>query len=204
MLFLFSVPSQTIPTNARAFLQPSIAGASPCSKMCRFMVSLGPGLAAWVQPRRRIHGILTRSFGWSSLCASVLRIHTIEMSGIRANSSRVASLLVLISLLIAASSPRCVWCVGEDEYSKSGNPAVLPIVTSLIYNQILNLTKIFNKEIASTLSFCTRDVWVEFEKLDLFTALLMCFLANLIEVFSLSQGSWSGWGIPVREQLGVS
>lgn len=80
------------------------------------------------------------------------------MSGIRANSSRAASLLVLISFLLAASSPRRVWCVGEDEYSKSGNPAVLPLVTTLIYNQILNLTKIFNKEITSTLGFCTRDV----------------------------------------------
>lgn len=80
------------------------------------------------------------------------------MSGIRANSSRVASLLVLISVLIAAYSPRRVWCVGEDEYSKSGNPAVLPVVTSLIYNQILDLTKTFNKELSSTLSFCTMDV----------------------------------------------
>ncbi|XP_042046010.1 putative white-brown complex homolog protein 30 isoform X1 [Salvia splendens] len=80
------------------------------------------------------------------------------MSGIRGNSSRVASLLVWISVLIAASSLRGVWCQGEDEYSKTGNPAVLPVVTSMIYHQIRNLTKIFNKEITSSLGFCTRDV----------------------------------------------
>ncbi|KAI3473977.1 hypothetical protein Pfo_028765 [Paulownia fortunei] len=81
----------------------------------------------------------------------------IEMSGIRINSSRVASLVLLIWVLVVASSPR-VWCVDEDDYSKSGNPKVLPLVTSLIYNQILNLTQIFNKEITGSLGYCTKDV----------------------------------------------
>ncbi|CAA0836511.1 Putative white-brown complex homolog protein 30 [Striga hermonthica] len=79
------------------------------------------------------------------------------MSGIRANSSRIASSALLIWLLVLACLGR-VWCVDEDEYSKSSNPKVLSVVTSLIYNQILNLTQIFNKEITSTLGYCTRDV----------------------------------------------
>ncbi|PIN07861.1 Transporter, ABC superfamily (Breast cancer resistance protein) [Handroanthus impetiginosus] len=81
----------------------------------------------------------------------------IEMFGIRINSSRVASLLLLILVLVLGSSWR-VWCVDEDEYSKSGNPKVLPVVTSMIYNQILNLAKIFNKEITESLGYCTKDV----------------------------------------------
>ncbi|KAL8516650.1 hypothetical protein ACS0TY_015055 [Phlomoides rotata] len=81
----------------------------------------------------------------------------IEMSGIRGNSSRVASSVLLILVLVLASS-RGAWCVGEDEYSKSGDPKVLPLVTSLIYNQILDLTSKFNKEISQTLGFCTRNV----------------------------------------------
>ncbi|KAI3472066.1 hypothetical protein Pfo_028754 [Paulownia fortunei] len=88
---------------------------------------------------------------------SAVKISMIEMSGIRINSSRVASLVLLIWVLVVASSPR-VWCVDEDDYSKSGNPKVLPLVTSLIYNQILNLTQIFNKEITGSLGYCTKDV----------------------------------------------
>lgn len=101
------------------------------------------------------------------------------MSGIRINSSRIASLALLIWVLLAASSPQ-VWCVDEDEYSKSGgNPKVLPLVTSLIYNQILNLTKIFNKEITLTLGYCTNDVWVclSFPKLINFVCNTFVFLS---------------------------
>ncbi|KAL6534170.1 hypothetical protein OROHE_013095 [Orobanche hederae] len=79
------------------------------------------------------------------------------MSGFRPNSSRIASFVLLIWVLVLASSGR-VWCMDEDDYSKSGNPKVLPLVTSLIYNQILNLTQIFNKEITDTLGYCTKNV----------------------------------------------
>ncbi|KAL7095855.1 hypothetical protein ACP275_10G048800 [Erythranthe tilingii] len=83
----------------------------------------------------------------------------VEMSGIRSDSSRIASSVLLIWVIVAASSSRRVWCVEEDEYTKSGgNPKVLPLVTSLIYNQILNLTKIFNKDITVSLGYCTNDV----------------------------------------------
>ncbi|KAL3628510.1 ABC transporter G member 28 [Castilleja foliolosa] len=80
------------------------------------------------------------------------------MSGIMVNSSRIASLVLLIWVVLLACSGRA-WCSDdEDEYSKSGNPKVLPLVTSLIYNQILNLTQIFNKEITVTLGYCTKNV----------------------------------------------
>ncbi|KAL0347177.1 UNVERIFIED_CONTAM: putative white-brown complexprotein 30 [Sesamum calycinum] len=81
----------------------------------------------------------------------------IEMSGIRVNSSRVSSFLVLFILVLVLGCSRRVWCANEDEYDESGNSKALPLVTSLIYNQISNLTKIFNKEITETLGYCTKD-----------------------------------------------
>lgn len=148
---------QNYSKNTYAFDHPSIIGVDALKiYLCGSLSSLhelkrGPFCRMW-----KLYVIL----GWFSLCTSVVKIHMIEMSGIRADSSRVASLVLLILVLVVASSRR-VWCVDEDEYSKSGNPKVLPLVTSLIYNQILNLTKIFNKEITLTLGYCTQDVWVK-------------------------------------------
>ncbi|XP_051132346.1 putative white-brown complex homolog protein 30 [Andrographis paniculata] len=84
-------------------------------------------------------------------------ICVIEMSRIRANSPQVGFLALLVWALVLGSS-RPVLCVDEDEYSKTGNPNVLPLVTSLIYNQFSNLTRIFNKEITESLGYCTQNV----------------------------------------------
>ncbi|KAM7526196.1 hypothetical protein LguiA_016098 [Lonicera macranthoides] len=63
----------------------------------------------------------------------------------------------LFIIIVLGCTPS-VRCIGGDDYSKTGNPKVLPLVTSLIYSQISNLTKIFNKDIIKTLGFCITDV----------------------------------------------
>ncbi|VFQ96993.1 unnamed protein product [Cuscuta campestris] len=81
----------------------------------------------------------------------------IEMSGTRIP---VPCLLLLI-LALASFWP--VWC--EDDVDDSdgdiggGNQAAaVPIVSSLIYTQISNLTKVYNKDINRELGFCINDV----------------------------------------------
>lgn len=86
----------------------------------------------------------------------------IEMSGTRIS---VPCLLFLI-LVLASSWP--AWCddgdesdddVSEGNQSNQGNQAAAaPIVSSLIYTQISNLTKVYNKEINQALGFCINDV----------------------------------------------
>ncbi|KAL3839675.1 hypothetical protein ACJIZ3_024266 [Penstemon smallii] len=83
------------------------------------------------------------------------KIYMAEMGGTRINSSRVPSLALFVLVLVLGSS-RGALGVDEDDYS--GNPRALPLVTSLIYNQILNLTKIFNVEIRDSLGYCIKDV----------------------------------------------
>ncbi|KAK9115607.1 hypothetical protein Sjap_014554 [Stephania japonica] len=51
-----------------------------------------------------------------------------------------------------------VHSLDEQEYKETGNPAVLPIVTELIYNRLMNLTAIFDGDIAKRLSFCIKDL----------------------------------------------
>ncbi|KAL2554433.1 putative white-brown complex-like protein 30 [Forsythia ovata] len=78
------------------------------------------------------------------------------MSGTRINASRVPYLLLILVLVLGCS--RRVWCVDGDEYNRTRNPKVVPLVASLIYSQISNLTKIFNKEITKSLGYCINDV----------------------------------------------
>lgn len=85
------------------------------------------------------------------------KIFVIKMRGMRIDSSCIQSLVLLILVLILGSS-RPVWCVDGDDYSNTGNPTAIPLVTSFIYSQISNLTKIFNKEITNSLGYCIKDV----------------------------------------------
>lgn len=78
------------------------------------------------------------------------------MSGLRFNIyciRRVVFVIILLSL-----SPPCVLGVDEDDYSESGNPAVLPLVTELIYRRLTNLTAIFNGDVANRLGFCIKNL----------------------------------------------
>ncbi|GAA0180024.1 hypothetical protein LIER_30054 [Lithospermum erythrorhizon] len=84
----------------------------------------------------------------------------IEMRGRKKiiHSSHVACLPCLIFSLVLLGSTQFGWSVDVDEYAKTGNPAAIPLVTSTIYNQISNLTKLFQKDIKNALGFCIKDV----------------------------------------------
>ncbi|KAF6167787.1 hypothetical protein GIB67_027565 [Kingdonia uniflora] len=46
----------------------------------------------------------------------------------------------------------------DDEYSETGNPALLPLITEVIYKRFSNLTGIFDGEIEDRLGFCIKDM----------------------------------------------
>ncbi|KAK2974739.1 hypothetical protein RJ640_007166, partial [Escallonia rubra] len=79
-----------------------------------------------------------------------------KMEGRKFNASTVP--YVSLFLVICVGFLRGVWCVNGDDYSKTGNPALVPLVTSLIYSQVSNLTTIFHKDITEGLGFCIKDV----------------------------------------------
>ncbi|XP_031128628.1 putative white-brown complex homolog protein 30 [Ipomoea triloba] len=83
----------------------------------------------------------------------------IEMSGTRIS---VPCLLFLI-LTLWSSWP--AWCDDGDEpdseisdANKGNHAAAAPIVSSLIYSQFSNITKVYNKEINQALGYCINDV----------------------------------------------
>ncbi|KAF3960274.1 hypothetical protein CMV_015000 [Castanea mollissima] len=78
------------------------------------------------------------------------------MSVFRANANWVAH--VLLFLIVFVGLVPCIHCVDGDDYSKTGDPALLPAVTQVIYGRLSNLTNILTQDIVNNLGFCIKDV----------------------------------------------
>lgn len=76
-----------------------------------------------------------------------------------------AGLLVLLVLLqcLNLSLPG-VAGVDEGDFSQTGNPAMLPLITKTIYARISNLTQVFNADINNHLSFCIKDFNIDWSE----------------------------------------
>ncbi|KAK6942790.1 ABC transporter family G domain [Dillenia turbinata] len=68
-----------------------------------------------------------------------------------------ANVIIVFGLTLVLSLVLQIRCVSEDEYSRTGNPAVLPEVTKLIYSHLTNLTQAFISEFNNELGFCVKD-----------------------------------------------
>uniref|UniRef100_A0A2N9EJZ0 ABC transporter domain-containing protein n=1 Tax=Fagus sylvatica TaxID=28930 RepID=A0A2N9EJZ0_FAGSY len=100
------------------------------------------------------------------------------MSESRANANWVAQ--VLLFLIVGLSLLPRIHCVDGDGYSDTGDPAVLPFVTQMIYDKLSNLTKILSQDINKNLGFCIKDVNTDWNGAFNFTGKLD-FLTNCIK-----------------------
>ncbi|CAM8961814.1 hypothetical protein QQ045_004130 [Rhodiola kirilowii] len=87
---------------------------------------------------------------------------------------------VIFVLALVLGKCWTVWCVDGDDYSQTGNSALLPLVTEIIYGQFSNLTTIFRPEINARLGFCINDIDAEWNSAFNFTGKLD-FLTNCIK-----------------------
>ncbi|KAJ8899734.1 hypothetical protein K2173_019433 [Erythroxylum novogranatense] len=83
------------------------------------------------------------------------------MSGVKISICRVPHVLLLL-LLVLYSFPYSS-CVDGDDYSKTGNPALLPLITDMIYKQLSNLSQVFHDNILDSLGFCVKDVKADWD-----------------------------------------
>ncbi|KAF2312128.1 hypothetical protein GH714_028158 [Hevea brasiliensis] len=74
----------------------------------------------------------------------------------------------------------CAHCVDEDDYSQTGNPALLPVITEMIYNRLSNLSRIFSDAILETSAFCVKDVKSDWDRAFNFKGKLD-FISNCIK-----------------------
>lgn len=81
-----------------------------------------------------------------------------EMNGSRIKVCWFQRVLLLV-VVVLSLLPR-IWCVDGDDYSQTGNPAVLPLVTDLVYSRLSNLSTILTNDIKKNLHFCIKNVCV--------------------------------------------
>ncbi|KAF3441868.1 hypothetical protein FNV43_RR15783 [Rhamnella rubrinervis] len=79
-----------------------------------------------------------------------------EMNGLRINVCWFPHALLFLVVVLSLSP--CIWCVDGDDYSQTSNPAVLPLVTDLIYKRLSNLSNILTNDIKDNLHFCIKNV----------------------------------------------
>lgn len=51
-------------------------------------------------------------------------------------------------------------CQDVNDYDQIDNPAVLPLITQLVYSRLSNLTTALSHDISNRSSFCVQDPWV--------------------------------------------
>ncbi|KAK3226542.1 hypothetical protein Dsin_006404 [Dipteronia sinensis] len=78
------------------------------------------------------------------------------MSGVRVNVNW--ALHAIFPLILVSNLLPIAQCVEGDDYSRTGNPAMLPPVTKLIYGRLSNLTGRLMDDLQSQMGFCIKNV----------------------------------------------
>lgn len=50
-----------------------------------------------------------------------------------------------------------VHCQDVGDYNEIDNPAILPLITQLVYSRLSNLTAVLSREISKRSDFCVKD-----------------------------------------------
>lgn len=69
----------------------------------------------------------------------------------------VKSCSILEWVVVVLSFSCGVHCQDVSDYSQIDNPAVLPLITQVVYSRISSLTTNLSKDIASRSSACVKD-----------------------------------------------
>ncbi|XP_021908567.1 putative white-brown complex homolog protein 30 [Carica papaya] len=88
--------------------------------------------------------------------------------------------LFFLFFVVALSVLPFTLCVDGNDYSQTGNPAAIPLVTGLIYSRLSNLSTILADDIVKNLGYCIKDVKKDWDGAFDFTGKLD-FLSNCIK-----------------------
>ena len=79
------------------------------------------------------------------------------MSALKISSICWVSCFLLFLIVVFNLLPNAFGVDGGD-YSQTGNPALLPIITDMIYKRLSNLSVVFGDDLMDNLSFCIKNV----------------------------------------------
>ncbi|KAK0583627.1 hypothetical protein LWI29_000441 [Acer saccharum] len=83
------------------------------------------------------------------------------MSGVRINVN--LALHAIFPLILVSNLFPIAQCADGDDYSRTGNPAMLPPVTQLIYGRLSNLTGRLMDDLQSQMGFCIKNVHADWK-----------------------------------------
>lgn len=52
----------------------------------------------------------------------------------------------------------CFLCLNGDDFSRTKNPATLPLVTQLMYGKLTNLTQFLSNDLRQNMGYCIKNV----------------------------------------------
>lgn len=84
------------------------------------------------------------------------------MKEVRVCHFRLLRLVVLIIFVVVLLSTSVVYSQDDldEDTSQAKSPAALQVVAHMLYNQIANVTHVFEPDIRKHLGFCIKDVYV--------------------------------------------
>ncbi|KAJ6699167.1 WHITE-BROWN COMPLEX-like protein 30-RELATED [Salix purpurea] len=85
------------------------------------------------------------------------------MSALKISSICWVSCFLLFLIVVFNLLPNAFGVDGDD-YSQTGNPALLPIITDMIYKRLSNLSVVFGDDLMDSLSFCIKNVKADWER----------------------------------------
>ncbi|KAG8647240.1 putative white-brown complex homolog protein 30 [Manihot esculenta] len=71
---------------------------------------------------------------------------------------------VLLLLMVVLYLLPCAHCEDGDDYRRTGNPVLLPMLTESIYKRLSNLSIIFSDSILDTANFCIKNVKADWDR----------------------------------------
>ncbi|KAF2318496.1 hypothetical protein GH714_008359 [Hevea brasiliensis] len=87
---------------------------------------------------------------------------------------------LVLWVIFAFSLLRFVQCQDVGDYNEVDNPAVLPLLTQLVYSRLSNLTAVLSREISNRSNFCVKDPEADWNQAFNFSSNLD-FLATCIQ-----------------------
>ncbi|KAG6769791.1 hypothetical protein POTOM_025453 [Populus tomentosa] len=85
------------------------------------------------------------------------------MSALKISSICRVSRFLLFLIVVFNLLPNA-FCVDGDDYSQTGNPALHPIITDMVYKRLSNLSVVFGDDIMDSLSFCIKNVKADWKR----------------------------------------
>lgn len=87
------------------------------------------------------------------MCVSFFSVQDMSLKKLK----MLKSCLFLKWVVVVLSFMHLVHCQDVGDYDQFDNPAVLPLITQVVYSRLSNLTTVLSRDIGKRASFCVKN-----------------------------------------------